>query len=239
MTPFKEFLTSAVERLLFRSAVVSESIALAGHFRQVVVQGEDLKDVKWISGQKVQFHLGNLMTRTYTPVEWDSVTGCARFLLFLHGNGPGSEWASTLGRGDRCQLIGPRDSLNFAVIEGPLIFFGDETSFAAAHALHLARPGLQKEYFFEVSSLVESEEVLRCIGLTNAQLFQRLPDDAHLHDIESGLVNRSWRLGLPHWVLTGKAQSIQVLRRRLQGHRAFFHKPRIRAYWAEGKAALD
>jgi ferric-chelate reductase (NADPH) len=239
MPQFKEFLINAVDKLLFRSATVSESVALAGHFRRVIIRGEELKDVKWTPGQKVQFHLGNLISRTFTPVRWDSMAGRAQFLFFLHGNGPGSEWAGALKQNDRCQLIGPRNCLDLTALKGPVIYFGDETSFAAAHALHLARPGLQKEYFFEVSSLVESEEVLRCLALTNVRLFQRLPGSAHLDEIENGMVNRSWRLNLSDWVFTGKAQSIQELRKRLDARRAFWRRPKIRAYWADGKKGLD
>jgi NADPH-dependent ferric siderophore reductase len=106
--------------MFFRSATVAETRALSGHFREVVLTGEDLKEVVWIPGQKVQFHLGNLMTRAYTPMAWDNWAASARFLFFLHGNGPGSDWASTLTMGEPCQLMGPLDSLDFTAIEGPI-----------------------------------------------------------------------------------------------------------------------
>ncbi len=169
---------------------------------------------------------------------WDRSAGSVSFLFFLHGSGPGSEWAATLREGDQCQLTGPQDSLDLTGIKEPVLFFGDETSIAAAQALRLAQHGPDDQYLFEVSSLIESEEVLRCLGFTNARLFQRSPDNAHLSEIESVLMNASSRLGLPQWIFTGKAQSIQVLRNRLRARLVFFHRPRIRAYWAEAKSGL-
>lgn len=198
------------------------------------------KGQSWVPAQKVQFHLGNLMTRTYTPTSWDQVAGSARFLFFLQGNGPGSEWAASLKKGDPCQLIGPRGSLDFAEIEGPSVFFGDETSIGAAQALALSSNGSrQNHYVFEVSSLVESEEVLRCVGLSNTTLVQRLPSDTHLEEVEQLLSSAASRLGLPQWIFTGKAQSIQTLRKLLRDRRVLFSKLKAKACWAEGKAGLD
>jgi ferric-chelate reductase (NADPH) len=239
MPPLAKFVTNTIEKMFFRAATIAEVRALTGHFREVVLTGENLKDVECAPGQTVQFHLGSLKTRTYTPMAWDKSSGSIRFLFFLHGSGPGSEWAATLREGDRCQITGPQDSLDLTGIKEPVLFFGDETSIAAAQALRLDTHRPDDEYFFEVSSLIESEEVFRCLGFTNARLFQRLPDAAHLSEVESVLINVSSRIGLPQWVFTGKAQSIQTLKNHLRARRMFFHRPRVRAYWAEGKTGLD
>jgi len=172
MTSLTEFVSNAIEKLFFRSAIVAESKALAGHFREVTLTGEGLKSVSWIPGQKVQFHLGNLVARTYTPMAWDAAAGMARFLFFLHGNGPGAEWTARLKPGDACQLLGPRDSLGFTGIKTPALFFGDETSIAAAQALRSTQGNEETRFFLEVSSLVESEEVLRCLDLPDAGSFK-------------------------------------------------------------------
>ena len=37
--------------------------------------------------------------------------------------------------GDSCHVMRPQDSLNLASVTGPVLFFGDETSFAAAQTL--------------------------------------------------------------------------------------------------------
>lgn len=111
--PLPQFVTSTVTRMLFRSAVVSEVLPLSGHFRLIQLEGDELKEVAWTPGQKIQVHLGNLVCRTYTPIEWNSAEGRTQFVAFLHGNGPGSEWASSVRQGATCQFIGPRSSLDF------------------------------------------------------------------------------------------------------------------------------
>src|SRR5271154_3001383 len=143
-----------VERAIFLSAIVCEAVDLSDHFRLIEVSGGSLKHRSWVPGQKVQFHLGNFITRTYTPTAWDAATGVTRFLLFRHGHGPGSSWAASLKKGDACHLFGPRDSLNFVELHGPVIFFGDETSVGAAEALRSLRAeSPQHRYIFEVSSI--------------------------------------------------------------------------------------
>ncbi len=58
MPSFTEFMGNAIERLLFHSAVVAESEKLTGHFREIVLAGDSLKNGAWVPGQKVQFHTG-------------------------------------------------------------------------------------------------------------------------------------------------------------------------------------
>ena len=213
---------------------------VSGHFRTVELQGESLRGEPWVPGQKIQFHLGNLMTRTYTPTCWNAVAGSARFLFFLHGNGPGSEWAASLKKGDQCLFIGPRSSLDFAEISVPSVFFGDETSIGAAQALHLSGNGSrQNHYVLEVSSVVESEEVLRRVELNGVEIVQRLPSNGHLEEAARLLSGAASRMGLPQWIFTGKAQSIQALRKMLLAQRVLFSRIKVKAYWAEGKTGLD
>ncbi len=213
MSVVPQFLTDALERAFFRSAVVSTVTHLSGHFRLIEFVGESLKGEKWIPGQKVQFHLGGLKSRTYTPISWAPMKGTSQFIMFLHGNGPGSEWVESLKRDTPCSLVGPRSSLNFAEMTEDSIFFGDETSIAAAVALHSSRRETQKDrYVFEVSSLVESAEVLQRIGLSNAKLVKKVPDLSHLAEVEQSLSDATSGLAAPRWIMTGKAQSIQALR---------------------------
>ena len=239
MAPVPEFLTNALEKIFFRAAVVTHVKDLSGHFRLVELAGESLRGESWIPGQKMQFHLGNMMTRTYTPTEWNPVDGTAQFLIFVHGNGPGSEWASSLKKGTPCQFIGPRNSLDLTEIHGLVLFFGDETSIGVANAYAHHNQVQQNDFVFEVSSLVETNEVLRCHGLTDAKLVQRPPGDAHLMEVEQVLSSIASRLGLPQWIFTGKAQSIQTLRKCLRVRRILFSRMKVKAYWAEGKSGLD
>lgn len=101
------------------------------------------------------------------------------------------------------------------------------------------RNGSQTAFVFEVSSLVETEEVLRPIDLNNATLVRRQQGDAHLAETEQLLSAGAVRLGLPTWVMTGKAQSIQAIRKSMREQRIPLTKLMVKAYRAEGKRGLD
>jgi len=72
MSPIPSFVTNAVERLLFKSVVVSEVCNIGPRFRLMRLEGKGFEGVKWVPGQTAQFHLGNLMTRAYTPIDLDT-----------------------------------------------------------------------------------------------------------------------------------------------------------------------
>ena len=240
MPPVPQFVTNTVGRMFFSQAVVSEVVSLSGHFRLIEIEGEGLKKVTWIPGQKIQFHLGNLVNRTYTPVEWNPVKGTARFLAFLHGNGPGSEWASSLKQGSECQFIGPRSSLNLAERKGEAIFFGDETSIGAALAHHQGcREPSRNAYIFEVSSLAESNEVVHRLGLTQAKLIAKVPGGAHLAEVEKEIAAATQAAVDPWWIFTGNAQAIQTIRKTLRSRLISSSHLSTKAYWAYGKKGLD
>jgi ferric-chelate reductase (NADPH) len=240
MSPLPGFVTNTIEKLFLRPAVVSRVSDLAGHFRIVQLSGDSLKGEAWKPGQALRVYLGNLTARTYTPISWNSVIGCAELLIFLHGNGPGSAWASSVRCGDLCKLTRLQNSLDFDAIDAPPIFFGDETSIGAAHALNFAINREQRSSFvFEVSSLVESEEVIRAIDLPNAKLVQKERNDEHLEEVEDNLLRASSRSEDAEWLFAGNAISIQTLRKRLRSRDVPMAKPKVKAYWAPGKVGLE
>ncbi len=240
MPTIPQFVASTVTRMLFHSAVVSEVVPLSGHFRLIQLEGEELKEVAWTPGQKIQVHLGNLACRTYTPIDWNSVKGAARFLAFLHGNGPASEWASSLRQGTTCQFIGPRSSLDFTANKGAAVFFGDETSIGAAVAHQSCSSEAERSmYFFEVNSIPESQEVIERLGLRNAKLIAKIPGVRHLFEVERLMIEANMMALASHWIFTGNAQSIQEVKKSLRNRWGTLGRSSTKAYWAYGKKGLD
>lgn len=226
-------LANRLERLMFRSAVISQVTAI-NQYRLVQLSGPSLKGVDWVPGQSVLIHLDSVKARTYTPVSWDAENGTAVFLIFLHGNGPGSKWAATTKVGDECLFSTPRRCFDFRAVTGPSLFFGDETSIGSAQALHALHPERQHHYVFEVSSSADATEVLASIALPNTQLVEKRHANAHLKDVAKLMLRTSSHFGLKHGVFAGNAASIQTLKRQLT-----FSKTQVRAYWAEGRTALS
>jgi len=221
-----------------RPASVTAVETLSPHFRLVDLEGEALRDVAWGIGQKVQVAMGTGLTaRTYTPTSWDADRGRTRILTFSHGDGPGSRWASGLHVGDTCQFFGPRRSLDLSGIETPVVLFGDETSFGLGAALRDSPPGGGTTYVFEVSDVAESRPVLEAIRLGEAMVIERTADDMHLAGAEAELARLA--AGGAHFILTGKASSIQHMSRALKTAGVGSARAKAKAYWAPGKTGLD
>ncbi len=229
-------ITRALLRWMMRPARVAAVEALSPRFRLIDLEGECLKNVAWQPGQKVQVAIGaGLSSRTYTPMSWDADAGRTRMLAYLHGDGPGSRWAGSLLAGQVCQFLGPRRSLDLSGADGPVILFGDETSFGLAAALR--NDPAATELVFEVSGAAESRAVLTAIGLDRATVIERRDGGVHLAAIGADLS----RHVTPNarFVLTGKAQSIQSVSQALKKSGMGSSSVKSKAYWSPGKTGLD
>jgi NADPH-dependent ferric siderophore reductase len=225
-------------RWLMRPARVAAVETLSPHFRLVDLEGEALRNVAWTAGQKVQASMGSgLIARTYTPMSWDAERGRTRMLTFAHGDGPGSRWASGLREGDTCQFFGPRRSVDLSGLESPVVLFGDETSFGLAAALRDCPQAEGAIHLFEASDVAESRPVLEATGLGEATLIERTAADAHLAAAEAEMLRLA--ASGAHFVLTGKASSIQRISRALKAVGVVSSRVKTKAYWAQGKTGLD
>lgn len=230
----------ALTRLFMKSATVHECRILDERFRLVTLKGEALRGVAWSPGQKVQVALGGWAYRTYTPLSWDAGVGSTQLLLFLHGESPASAWGHALKEGDTCTLFGPRDSLDLHALDRPALLFGDETSFGLAHALRFTPLGAKGvRWVFEVSSKEVAANILAELGIADAELIERTPNDAHLSEVEAIVVAQVQAHALQSCALSGKASSIQRLNKQLRSLGLASRQLRTRAYWAPGKVGLD
>jgi ferric-chelate reductase (NADPH) len=240
MPVLSRLLSSAVEKLLFHPVTITGVETVGESYRLLTMQGVGFQGVKWIPGQTIQIFLGNLTKRAYTPMRLDADAGSASFLFYLHGKGPGSEWAASARAGNVCQVMRPKDSIDFTSFTQPALFFGDETSLAAAQALHACRgQSAVARYVFEVHSPVQAEVVLQRFGVTQASLVQKREDGSHLGDVISQMAAQALRMQSPQWVFTGQARSIQSVRRGLKQTGVPLAGSKVKAYWSPGKTGLD
>jgi NADPH-dependent ferric siderophore reductase len=221
-----------------RPARVAAAETLSPHFRLVELEGVALRNVAWAVGQKVQVAMGKGLTaRTYTPMSWDAGRGATRILTFSHGVGPGSRWATGLHVGNTCQFFGPRRSLDLTRLETPVVLFGDETSFGLGAALRDSLLGGGATSVLEVSDLTESGPVLKAIGLGDATVIERTAGETHLAGAETELARLA--ASGAHFILTGRAASIQHMSRALRAAGVGSTRVKAKAYWAPGKSGLD
>jgi NADPH-dependent ferric siderophore reductase len=232
-------LSRALTRLWMKHARVVEVEHVAEGFRLITLESPEFKSVQWIPGQKVQIAMQSaFVARTFTPIEWDAATGRTRILAYAHGVGPGSAWICGIKPDDECDVFGPRASLDVShAVADTRVVFGDETSIGLAYALSRHSPGGHAACLLEVNSLPHAGNVITRLKLDRADLFERTQSDTHLAEIERRIP--ALATAGATFVLTGKASSIQHLRRLLKALDVPTSRLQTKAYWAPGKTGLD
>jgi NADPH-dependent ferric siderophore reductase len=228
----------ALIRLLMKHARVVEVEKLGDDFRLITLESPEFRGVSWAPGHKMQIAMGSaFVARTFTPIDWDVAKGKTRILGYAHGSGPGSAWIRVAAVGGECDVFGPRASLDVGHAAGTRVVLGDETSIGLAYAVSQHFPGSTLRCLFEVSSASAACEALERLKLDDADVFQRTDDDTHLEDIEDRLPALAASAGT--FLLTGKAPSIQRLRRALKALGVPASRVATKAYWAPGRSGLD
>jgi NADPH-dependent ferric siderophore reductase len=227
----------ALIRLLMRHARVVEAETIVPAFRLITLEGPELQGVSTAPGQKLQIAMGSaLVARTYTPVGWDASAGRVQILGHVHGTGPGSSWVRQVRAGDECDVFGPRSSIAASQARRQILI-GDETSIGLVCALLRHSPYTTFCGLLEVNAPGGARQVLQRLSLSGVELFGRTPGETHLEDMEQRLS----ALASPEtaFVLTGKASTVQRLRRTLLAAGTPSRQITSKAYWALGKTGLD
>ncbi|WP_224249357.1 siderophore-interacting protein [Hyalangium gracile] len=233
MTSAKAVLGGVLGRFIFREATVSLVEPLGARFRRLVLSSPALRGVSWTPGDKLQVFLPEAGTRAYTPTRWDSDAGETELLIYLHGDGPGTAWASSVQAGARVQVFGPRGSLVVGE-RTPGVIFGDETSVGLVRA-----HGSNGASVLEVTDARAVREVLDGLGCRATTLVERAPQDGHLGELVSALEGAVRTAPHQRLVLSGRAAAIQEVRKGLKARGVSLSEAKTKAYWAPGKVGLD
>lgn len=204
-------------------------------FMLLRVRGASLRDKPPRPGDKVQIHVPEAGSRTFTPYACDASDGSCSLLAHVQRESPAADWLRRLEPGARLRWFGPSRSLSLESLAAPLALFGDETSFGVASAAReLGAAALVR---LEVSAPIDSAlEVGARLGFAPECLVARQPSEAHLPSIARALAEASAEGGTI--VLTGRARSIQLVRELLRVL-APRRQQAVKAYWADGKQGLD
>ncbi|MET4664072.1 siderophore-interacting protein [Sphingomonas sp. PvP056] len=230
-------LSRAFARVIARRATIVTTEKLGHDLVVITLEAPGFKGVKWTPGEKVQIAMSSIFeTRTYTPFEWDRDMGRLRILGFLHGSGPGCDWLRTARAGDSCDVLGPRHSLTVGPAEGPVAFFGDETSVAFAYAL--SREGRNLcSCFVEVRNAESTHDLCKQWNLNTMNVVARTANESHLNTLRAALPALADEGAT--FILTGKAQTIQHLQAGLKDLNVQPRRIMSKAYWSPGKTGLD
>lgn len=219
-------------RLFFKPATVTGNQCLSPGLHLITLEGEALRQARWTPGDKLQVRLGSgLMTRTYTPIDWDAARGRTRLLAQALAAGPGSLWVQGVLPGRPVHVMGPRRSLDLAGFEpGRSALLGDETAFGLAAAWRPARA------IFEVTWPAAWSAAAGALDL-RGEVIPREPDDLHLDRLAGALPHL--REQADHFVLAGRARTVQQLLQALRRQGVGPARIRTKAHWAEGRTGLD
>lgn len=242
MSRLTKAIADTAARRLFRTATITAVVDHGSRFRSIELTGDDLKTATFNVGDKIQIRTDPdaLAPRTYTPITWDTHQGTTNLLAYTHGTGPGSAWVNSLTTGMTCQFLGPRSSLKLEGLDAPIVFVGDETSFALVAAWqtnHPESPAVAQ--LFEVTDPDHCSPALDGSGISSPHLFRRDPDGAHLNELTDALVDVLRSHSDAALCLTGRAQSIATIRRSLKTAGLADRPSRVKAYWDPNRTGLD
>ncbi|MEM6842287.1 MAG: siderophore-interacting protein [Bacteroidota bacterium] len=229
--------------VLFRSIMhpveVSQTEYLDDELKRVRFFG-DLDSANYIPGQVVEFRVNDTEFRHYTPAHYDQEQGICDVLFYLHDFGPGSQWADALTSGDTTKLMGPGGKMQFQTKHQHHFIFGDESSLGLCAMLKSAADEQQREYL----CLLELNEAHRhWPELVNLQADVVAKSDQPpaqkavqmVQDMQGNLWD-TWQHAI--FYLTGRAQSIQAVRRTLVERGVGSKQIITFPYWADGKTGL-
>lgn len=201
-------------------------------FKRVALQRQDGASHAVGVADKLRINAGDWNVRTYTPLKFPSAADRYEILAFVHGQGPGSAWAAGCTVGAASHLKGPKPTV--MLDDAPLLLLGDETSFGTA--LNFKNRS-DVRWLFEVTQVREAEAVLTGIGLRGAMVVPR--GAGHRAELVRLVTDIMQAQPTMQALLTGHAQTIQVVLKGLRVRKGLATRVTVKPYWSEGKAGLD
>jgi len=239
MSQVPKWLADTMEKVIqsrMLSAAVSDVHNLSPTLRAVTFKG-DFEHRQFMPGQEVVVRVDERNFRHYTLSSFEH--GLCSVLFYLNGKGPGSNWASTLRLGDEVRFVTGKGKMRYDAHATHHFFFGDETSLGLFQGYKQIADQQGHEYF-GVMELPESEEgSLNRIGL----LVESVLPSANAAANAIGWMERMHPACWDTWqhatfYLTGRAASINNMKRYLKKRGVPAAKIRTAPYWADDKAGL-
>lgn len=209
--------------------------------RKVRFEGEFRKNKDFIPGMVIEFRVSETEYRHYTPSYYDADKGICEVLFYLHDKGPGSKWAASLQDGEEVKLIGPGGKIKYQPESYHHLVFGDETSLSQFYCLNQAFVKDEKKYLFIYESDSPNSQWAEKLGLKNTIVTEKsdlYPAQESIRFIQN-ISDNDWKQWQSASVyLTGRAKSVQAMRKALTDRGIAFKQIKTEPYWSEGKAGL-
>jgi len=238
MPKVPKWFANCVETLLpgqFQTVTVTEVEYLADDLKRVRFEG-NLAGTSCEPGQVIEFRVTATEFRHFTPFYYDRTMGVCEVLFYLHGMGPGSDWATELRPGSRCKLMGPGGRMKFRKEATAHFVFGDETSLGLASHLHKAAWAYGQPFSCLLELADDHKDWPELIELPATPL----PEN--VSNIPWILKQMNWApvvdKCLPAYYLTGRAAGIKTIMQILKDRGVAAKQIQTFPYWSQGKRGL-
>ena len=201
-------------------------------FRTIELVGREARPVRTGSRATSSGSSSTICRCAPTPrSSWDRSTGIdpgAR--LPPRADGPGSSLVRAVATGTECQLFGPQRSVRLDQLDAAPIIVGDETSFGLLLAWHTQSPETAPcRRTLRGHRPCRRPRRTRCPRRSGRDASStRTPGDGHLPELEQLVVDTVRANRDAPLCLTGRAQTIAAVRRRLKTSRTPPSRPRSR-----------
>lgn len=226
----------------YTSVVVSKTEYVHEQLKLIRFEGE-FSTVKkeFIAGNVVEFRVNDTDYRHYTPAAFSVHKGYCDVLFYLHGKGPGSQWAEDLKVGNDLKMIGPGSKMSYNKAFQYHVVFGDETSLGLFQCMEeeASRNGHQLLCLSELDP--GHKDWLADTGILSGIYIEK--NERHqLHHAGAFLQKWFQKEGttIDHacFYLTGNARSIQSFRKVILAMGGANKHIQTYPYWVEGKKGL-
>ena len=227
--------------MIFRSGTVIDVTEVLPLMRQIRISVPSLQGASLPPSQHIRVSVGaeRLTLRTYSVRYYDSQQGIIDLYTHLHGKGPGSQWASTVHKGDQVEFLGPKGSLAIIPNAPYHLFVGEETASVAIHSMLEALP--EKASVMGYLETTRPGEEVPYNGPHPLPWVYRYEAPA---STSTTLVEAVRSLALPDSpgvaYLAGEALTCQAVRRYLINEKRWSRTAiRVKPFWTPGKTGLD
>jgi NADPH-dependent ferric siderophore reductase len=234
MPTLPKFLADITAGSFMRKATVTEVHYYHEAFKKIAFCGEDLKKRDCKPGAQIEPRVSDTEFRHYNPSAYDVKKGTGEMLIYLHGNGPGSDWAEKLVVGDSIALMGPANKISLDTTRRKVVFLGDET---AVGTFLFMQQGLEagQQYAGAVETASELVHIPRLVGLNLPGIArQQTAGAALLSWLKENLEQHKDAL----FYLLGHSGTNKLLRNYLKEQDIPGHSIVTTKYWAEGRTGL-
>lgn len=128
MPELPKVLTDIATALFTKEAKVTHIHYHDKYLKKIVFQSDALKGLQCPPGAQIEPRVSDTHMRHYNPSAYNGTMGEMELLIYLHGMGPGSAWASNIKVGDSINIMGPATKIKLDTTPGKLVFLGDETT---------------------------------------------------------------------------------------------------------------